>query len=46
MNKIIITGASGFVGQNLTTYLQKRNTEVVALSLRNSDWRKSYLKRD
>ncbi len=38
MNRVIITGASGFVGQNLTDYLQKNNLEVVSLSLRNPKW--------
>lgn len=34
--KITITGASGFVGQNLSRYLQNHNHHVQALSLRNS----------
>ncbi|AIM39163.1 dehydratase [Sphingobacterium sp. ML3W] len=38
MTKVVITGASGFVGQNLMVYLQKSNIEVVSLSLRHSDW--------
>ncbi|KKX46801.1 NAD-dependent epimerase/dehydratase family protein [Sphingobacterium sp. IITKGP-BTPF85] len=38
MNRVIITGASGFVGQNLTVYLRKRNNEVNTLSLRHPDW--------
>lgn len=33
--KITITGASGFVGQNLSKYLQSQNHNVQALSLRN-----------
>lgn len=33
--KTIITGASGFVGQNLSIYLRKQNIEVVSLSVRN-----------
>ncbi|AZA58453.1 NAD-dependent epimerase/dehydratase family protein [Chryseobacterium shandongense] len=35
--KIIITGASGFVGQNLSQYLNKRHYNIQAVSLR-SDW--------
>lgn len=34
--KIIITGTSGFVGQNLSKYLQNQNHDVQALSLRDS----------
>lgn len=34
--KIIITGNSGFVGQNLSKYLQNQNHDVQALSLRDS----------
>lgn len=36
--KIIITGASGFVGQNLSVYLKDKQYEVNALSLRNANW--------
>lgn len=36
--KIIVTGASGFVGQNITNYLKDRHVEVVPLSLRHPDW--------
>lgn len=43
MNKVIITGASGFVGQNLTGYLRNKNNEVVSLSLRDPDWVKQLL---
>lgn len=43
MNKVIITGASGFVGQNLTGYLRNTNNEVVSLSLRDPDWAKQHL---
>lgn len=36
LEKVIITGSSGFIGSNLRTYLQdKKNVEVEALSLRN-----------
>lgn len=34
--KITITGATGFVGQNLLKYLQNQNHDVKSLSLRNS----------
>lgn len=43
MNRVIITGASGFVGQNLTDYLQKKNLEVVSLSLRDPKWDRQQL---
>src|SRR5690606_7460021 len=35
---ITITGASGFVGQNLVSYLRDRRHEVRGLSLRNTNW--------
>lgn len=35
---ITITGASGFVGQNLITYLRDHRHEVRGLSLRNTNW--------
>lgn len=35
---ITITGASGFVGQNLTTYLSDLGYSVTALSLRSDNW--------
>src|SRR5690606_37179651 len=35
---ITITGASGFVGQNLVSYLRDRHHEVRGLSLRNTNW--------
>jgi len=34
--KIIITGVSGFVGQNLSKYLKEKHDDISALSLRNS----------
>ena len=37
--KIIITGTSGFVGQNLSKYLTFENFEVQSSSLRNEDWK-------
>ncbi|WHF53051.1 NAD-dependent epimerase/dehydratase family protein [Chryseobacterium gotjawalense] len=38
MNKLIITGASGFVGRNLSQFLKTKNWEINELSLRNKDW--------
>lgn len=38
--KIIITGASGFVGQNLSQYLKLKNNLVESLSLRDKEWSK------
>lgn len=38
MNKILITGASGFVGSNLSQFLKIKNWEADALSLRNENW--------
>lgn len=37
--KIIITGSSGFVGKNLTTYLHQEEVELQDLSLRENDWK-------
>lgn len=36
--RIIITGASGFVGQNLQEYLRDKRYEISKLSLRNHNW--------
>ena len=36
---IIITGATGFVGQNLSVYLQNQKYNVQKLSLRDSNWK-------
>ena len=36
--KTIITGASGFVGQNLSEYLRRKTHDTHALSLRSSNW--------
>lgn len=36
--KTIITGASGFVGQNLSKYLENNGVEVLRFSLRNANW--------
>lgn len=40
MKNIIITGASGFVGKNLTEYLNNKNYAIQALSLRTAQWKK------
>jgi len=37
--KTIITGATGFVGKNLSEYLFKRAFSIQGLSLRNSNWK-------
>ena len=36
--KIIITGATGFVGKNLTQYLTHKSDKVLSLSIRNDDY--------
>ncbi|WP_439287814.1 NAD-dependent epimerase/dehydratase family protein [Lonepinella sp. BR2904] len=38
---IIVTGASGFVGQNLTQYFANKQYKMTALSLRNENWAES-----
>lgn len=40
--KVQITGAGGFVGQNLVKYLEDRNCKTQALSLRNSEWKNNF----
>lgn len=40
MRKIVITGASGFVGKNLSNYLGRNGFEVSTLPLRNDRWQK------
>jgi len=37
--KTIITGATGFVGQNLIKYLRNKHIETYALSLRDHNWK-------
>ena len=37
MNKIIVTGANGFIGKNVVSYLEDRNSQVVKLSRDNGD---------
>lgn len=39
MKKVIITGSSGFVGQNLSVYLAENSFEIEKISLRNSNWK-------
>ncbi len=39
--KITITGASGFVGQNLQQYLREKRHAVSTLSLRSENWQKN-----
>ena len=36
--KTVITGISGFVGQDLSKYLKNNRFDVQGLSLRNPDW--------
>lgn len=45
--KIAITGATGFVGANLVTYLRKRNYEVYPMVRKDSNtWRLSHSRND
>lgn len=37
--KVIITGASGFVGKNLTEFLEKQSLVIQPVSLRDTSWR-------
>lgn len=37
--KIIITGASGFVGQNLSQFLKEKQMVILSLSLRDKNWK-------
>lgn len=39
MKKIAVTGAGGFVGRNLTAFLEARGFEVLKISLRNPLWK-------
>ena len=41
MDKILITGASGFVGSNLSSFFKDSNYRLEPLSLRNSDWKEN-----
>ena len=40
--KTIITGASGFVGQNLSQYLSNFSFSITPISLRNSNWKDNF----
>ena len=42
--KVTITGASGFVGQNLLLYFKDKQWEVEALSLRDDSWNENFPK--
>ncbi|WP_150452022.1 NAD-dependent epimerase/dehydratase family protein [Arenibacter lacus] len=42
--EISITGASGFVGQNISTYLEANQHKVHKLSLRTEDWKEACVK--
>ncbi|AQW91227.1 NAD-dependent epimerase/dehydratase family protein [Elizabethkingia anophelis] len=39
---IIISGSSGFVGQNLSQYLENKNIMVHSISLRNENWKSDF----
>jgi len=41
---VTITGASGFVGKNLSIFLQNKECTTNALSLRNKNWKKDFSK--
>ncbi|MBZ4191511.1 NAD-dependent epimerase/dehydratase family protein [Niabella beijingensis] len=41
MKTVLITGASGFVGQNLIAFLQEEGNEIFPLSLRTNDWQQN-----
>jgi len=43
---IIITGSSGFVGQNLTSYLENKQIDTEDLSLRKASWKSDINKED
>jgi nucleoside-diphosphate-sugar epimerase len=40
--KITITGISGFVGQNLSAYLSRKDFSVKGLSLRGENWKEKF----
>ncbi|WP_206430310.1 NAD-dependent epimerase/dehydratase family protein [Flavobacterium ustbae] len=40
--KILITGASGFVGKNLANYLSYNSFDIVSITLRNSTWKRNF----
>jgi nucleoside-diphosphate-sugar epimerase len=39
MTKVVLAGASGFIGQNLYHYLVDKKFDIQKLSLRNSNWK-------
>ncbi|MGJ1436896.1 NAD-dependent epimerase/dehydratase family protein [Sphingobacterium siyangense] len=41
MKKVLITGASGFVGENLNSYLIQRGYKTCGISLRKDNWQTS-----
>jgi nucleoside-diphosphate-sugar epimerase len=43
MSKVIITGTSGFVGQNILKYLSDCSFNIENISLRNSNWRNNFV---
>lgn len=43
MNVITITGASGFVGQNLSVYLKSHKYKIQKQSLRSENWKEEPL---
>lgn len=42
--KIVVTGASGFVGRNLSKYLQKKGETITSISLREKEWKNKIFK--
>lgn len=42
--KIIITGASGFVGKNLSVFLQKKDYVINSVCLRDKNWKTDFQK--
>lgn len=42
--KIILTGASGFVGKNLSVFLQNKEYIIDTVSLRNKNWKSNFSK--
>lgn len=42
MKTIIITGSSGFVGQNLSKYLSDSSFLISSISLRNLEWENDF----
>lgn len=42
MQKVIITGSSGFVGENLSNYLSNQSFSIDKISLRDLDWKNDF----